>query len=60
MKVLFALAMVWLEAHWKDAVIVLLVYLLLRRSYQYRKILKWMALLSAKIDTRNACLKKDE
>ena len=60
MKLLVLLATTWIKGYWKDVTIVLLVFLLLKRGYQYKKILKWMALLSAKIDTRNARSEKDE
>lgn len=60
MATVWFIVKVFLKRYWQDVLVVFLLYLLIKRNYQYKKILKWMALLSAKIDAINDRLKKDE
>lgn len=49
-----------LKRYWQEVFIILLLYLLIKRNMQNRKILKWMALLSAKIDALSGQKPKEE
>ena len=50
MATLWLLVKVFLKRYWQDVLVVFLLYLLVKRNYQYKKILKQLASLSDKID----------
>ena len=50
MTTLWLLVKVFLKRYWQDVLVVFLLYLLVKRNYQYKKILKQLASLSDKID----------